>query len=405
MFWPRFRRRPIAFAFVCIGVAACGRSVRVGSIASDGGNGSDAANDADVAADAATLSTANQVATSVNLMCAIARGGLHCQGYNLHGVLGETLGSNPLQRVEGIENAVDVVLGRDFACVRHSDGGVSCLGANWAGQLGRGDTMDSRVPQRIAGLQASALFGAGDGACAIDAGGTLWCWGDNEFGEISPSSMEPAVLSPTVVQGLAVRKVALGFDHACVLTTANRVRCYGRNADGELGDGTQTNRREPVEPLGLGETIDIAASASPFLSDNTCALRENGTVLCWGDDTTGGIGDGFTLGQALMPTAALNVGNAISLLSGGKTMVAYTDQGPVLWGHDGPLVPIRGQEGDHHEPILMPELGRFDSLALSIPHACGLEDGRFYCWGRNTLSQFSDEPEGAMVPITEYPLP
>ncbi len=115
------------------------------------------------------------------------------------------------------------------------------------------------------------------------------CWGSNDQGQLGDNSIAQR-LTPVDVVGLAggVAAVATGASHSCALTTAGGVKCWGDNTYGQLGDNTQTQRLTPVNVSGLASGVKAIAAGD----NHTCALTNAGGVKCWGQNSTGQIGDG-----------------------------------------------------------------------------------------------------------------
>ena len=90
-------------------------------------------------------------------------------------------------------------------------------------------------------------------------------------------------------QPMDVTQISTGYSYACALTTSGGVKCWGNNANGQLGDGTTTNRLTPVNVSGLTSGV---SSVSIGANDNTCALTTSGGVKCWGHNGSGQLGDG-----------------------------------------------------------------------------------------------------------------
>src|SRR5262249_27224958 len=124
-----------------------------------------------------------------------------------------------------------------------------------------------------------AIGAGGDHTCALNTAGGLKCWGVNGLGELGDGTTTTRRV-PVEVSGLATDVIAItsGRDHMCVLTEDTGVKCWGRNTDGQLGDGTTTNRTIPVDVSGL--TTGVMAIFSGAY--HTCALTSAGGVKCWG---------------------------------------------------------------------------------------------------------------------------
>ena len=188
--------------------------------------------------------SAVMVSTGVFHTCATTRtGGVRCWGMNASGELGAgTLfeRSTPL-RVAGISRTVEVAAGGGHTCARTSEGTVECWGANNAAQLGNRTRLVSATPTPLSGLPGPALsLAAGDRhTCALTTTGEVSCWGANDAGQLGDGSLldrDRAVRVHGLRDGSV--RITAGENHTCVLSAESAVRCWGKNASGQLGDGT-----------------------------------------------------------------------------------------------------------------------------------------------------------------------
>ena len=136
--------------------------------------------------------------------------------------------------------------------------------------------------------------------CAVLSDGSVWCWGDNDDGQLGNGTTDPS-RTPTRVTGIddAVT-VEAGGNATCVLRETGRVACYGANERGQLGDGTTEKRVEPVEVVGLEPVVALGQGEPAMLQRHRCALVDDGTVWCWGRNEDGQLGDG-TFVDSLTP--------------------------------------------------------------------------------------------------------
>ena len=277
--------------------------------------------------------------------CAVTGGGaVQCWGYNAFGQLGDGTTTQRLTpvAVSGLgTGVVAVTVGDEHACALTSGGAVQCWGWNGMGQLGDGTTTDRWTPVPVSGLLSGAnTVGAGAfHTCAVTSGGALQCWGFNLYGEIGDGTTTDR-LTPVTVIGLAGGEttVAAGGDHTCAVTTGGGVECWGRNAAGQLGDGTTTAHVMPVAVNGLGSDV-IAVTAG---YSHSCALTSLGAVRCWGYNGCGQLGDGTTTNRTTPVTVSGLASGVVAVTAGSGHTCAVTSGGAVYcWGNNG-----SGQLGD-----------------------------------------------------------
>src|SRR4051812_40232593 len=248
--------------------------------------------------------------------CAVTNGGgAKCWGHNGDGELGD--GSlikrvTPVQ-VSGLTSGVQqVTLGFDSGCALKTTGTVSCWGYNGNGQLGSGNRQSQRNPADT-GLSGITQISAGwDHTCGVTNGGGLKCWGQGKHGEIGDGAKSDR-LSPVDVTGLggAVDQVSAGFDHTCALMSTGTVKCWGNNTTGELGDGTNTDSTHPVTVSGLSGVASISAGYN-----DTCAVTNSGAAMCWGANESGELGDGTTQNRNT-PVTVYRSGSGVAQISAG----------------------------------------------------------------------------------------
>lgn len=240
------------------------------------------------------------VATGHQHSCAIAADtSVICWGRNTYGQLGDgTTTSSPLPvTVVGIGGAVAVTAGKYHSCAALADGSARCWGQGDSGQLGDGASTTRLTPVVVPGLAGvTSLSAGGAHTCATLANSQARCWGSNAYGQLGTNSTTSAstpraVLyraSPTSVITLAgIAEIETGTWSTCARTSWGSVVCWGRNHLGQLGDGTTTQRLLPVAPSGLPTAVDVAVGDT-----HACAVLSSGRARCWGANLMGQLGDG-----------------------------------------------------------------------------------------------------------------
>jgi hypothetical protein len=255
-------------------------------------------------------SRAVEVATGGERGCAVTDvGGVLCWGAKPDRAPDgpPTLKAAPVAGVR----ARHVALGARHACALAEGGDVACWGANDAGQLGGEATV-------VGG--ATAIAAGGDATCAIVAGRTVTCWGR------VPGRAGSGVAK---IEGLAdVIGIALSETHVCAVKAYGGVACWGENEDGELGDGSFSERGRPVDVAGLV----VPAREVAVGRAHTCALLGDGNLRCWGANGASQLANG---GSAHSPTPALVQGlfevQAVRA-AGDATCVRFGDGSERCWG-------------------------------------------------------------------------
>ena len=223
--------------------------------------------------------------------------GVQCWGQNDRGQIGDGTTTDRVTptRAQGLGAGVSAVaVGEKTTCALLQTGLVRCWGANDHGQIGDGTTVDRSTPTLVQGLggAAKAIAAAGTHTCALLTTGTVQCWGANGRGELGDGTTIDA-LAPVTVSGLAnVTAISSGGQDPCAITTDATLECWGANEHGQLGDGTTTDHSTPTLVPGLDHVISVSVAGT-----HTCAVigtlptDTSGTVMCWGANDHGQLGD------------------------------------------------------------------------------------------------------------------
>ncbi len=261
-----------------------------------------------------SVSSLGDVDGEATTFCAVRNDdSLWCWGKNDHGQVGNgnTLPQDWPVQVTALGNTVaQAATSNDFACALKLDGSLWCWGANDFGQLGDGLTQDSLIPVHVAtlGNDVAAISAGFVHACALKTDDTVWCWGNNSYGEIGIGSF--VTPQPTPQQILVVptaKKVSAGGFFTCAIDSSDKLFCWGDNGDGHLGIGNYDNQHTPIEVTTLGTgVIEVDTSVRA-----ACAIKTGGAVWCWGWQEHGRLGNGSTAaaGQPLPVTVSGPLGS------------------------------------------------------------------------------------------------
>ncbi|NNB89617.1 hypothetical protein HJC10_27670 [Corallococcus exiguus] len=225
--------------------------------------------------------------------------------------------------------------GRLHSLGLQADGAVWAWGRNRYGQLGNNTTTDRLAPVKVTGLTGVVVdIAAGnEHSLAVKSDGAVWTWGSNGLGQLGDglSSNWPPRTTPGLVPGLGdVTSVAAGNSHGVALKTDGTVWAWGDNYRGQLGDGSGSMGRSPVQALGFTGGTAISAGSA-----HTIALQSDGTVWAWGYNGNGQLGDGFTDDQ-LAPAQVPGIIDATAIAAGTYHSFARRASGAVwAWGLNG----------------------------------------------------------------------
>ena len=249
------------------------------------------------------ISNATQVAAGDGHSCArLSNGQIKCWGYNAFGQLGNgsTTSSSIPVLVSGISNASQVSTGRNVTCATLASGAIMCWGFNFNGQLGNNSTTNSSIPVLVNGISNATQVAVNySHTCARLNTGQVKCWGYKYLGRLGngENNFENSLI-PVLVSNLSnATQVAVGPEHSCARLNTGQVKCWGYEYYGRLGNGEDNffgSSDLPVLVNGLSNVTQITADG-----EHSCSLLTSKKIKCWGYNGFGQLGNGSTANSSI----------------------------------------------------------------------------------------------------------
>jgi alpha-tubulin suppressor-like RCC1 family protein/pimeloyl-ACP methyl ester carboxylesterase len=338
------------------------------------------------------------VSAGTNTTCAVDTAGtVTCWG----GFAGGDV-ENPVA-INGLPAAASVAVGNDFACALDRSGVARCWGGNAYGQLGNGTTTSASSPTLVSSAPAFAQIVAGSiftcgltKAAALGAGGAVYCWGNNNYGQLGTLSVSQSTLPlaiPVLTSG--VGQISAGFGHVCAVLNDGSVKCWG-NIQGI--SGTNGSQATPIQPAGTAKLVAIGGS-----EQGACGTDASGQLQCWGSDSAS-IKGALPSGTAGIASGALRVGPCVLSKSGkalcqGANSTAQIGNGHIDLGLSGTYP---GEPS--FQQVVTPSADKIIQLAQGSYGSCALGlSGRLYCWGY--MARLTTPSTHYLYATTPYELP
>jgi len=343
------------------------------------------------------------ISAGLSHTCAVLTNGtVRCWGSNDSGQLGDgtTQDSSLPVAVVGLSNVSAIsVGGSSYTCALLVSGAVYCWGTGRYGQLGNETTTDSVIPVAVRGLSdVTAISASSSCACAVLDDKTVRCWGDNANGQLGVDNQTTAISrTPIAVSDLSdVSSVSVGGAHTCAVLDDETARCWGDNSYGQLGTG---NTPEGWEPVAVSDLANVTAISAGLR--HTCAVLSDGTARCWGYNYYGQLGNETTT-DSVTPVAVSGLSNVAAIWAGSyHTCVALTNGEAFCWGLND-----SGQLGnetttDSATPVAVRNLSNLRAISTGDGSTCAvLTNGEAFCWGANDRSQLGDgTTTGSSTPV------
>ena len=372
------------------------------AVAADGSVWSWGFNDDGALGDGTTNRSSTPLQThGISNVTAVAAGGAHTVALKGDGTVwtwGDN-GAGQLGNGERIFTTTPLAIsaGPGFAAVsaggRHSlalksDGTVAASGNNDYGQLGDGTSVSHTTFQPVSGITNVVQVSAGFyHSVARKADGTVWTWGLDYLGRLGTGPDTGDALTPAQVTTLAnVVSVSAGGGHTLALRADGTVWAWGENTYGQLGDGTNDARFFPVQVAGLTDVVEVSAGY-----DHSLARKRDGSVWAWGSNYGGHLGDGTTTDRS-NPVRVVGLSGVVQISAGNTFSTALTSDGSVwVWGANYDAQLGDGTFDQQTVPERLSGLANVAQISAGFAHTLALKaDGSVVAWGRNDVGQLGD---------------
>ena len=350
---------------------------------------------ADTADDSCTQRVVNSgISSGTGHSCVVLpNGDIECWGTNAAGQLGDGTTKDALKpvKVSGIHNAIQVSVGTENSCALLTDGTIKCWGSQAnSGMLGNNSSADSKTPVLVDGITDATSISLGyDVACAVLSDASVACWGDNTNGALAqdPNTLDYSPV-PVAIGGLSgVLEVSSGAAHVCALINDGTVDCWGNNDYTQLGrDNTTDPTYTPSPVVNLADVVQVSAGVA-----SSCAATAGGDVWCWGDNTVGELGLGSTDAQ-IGAVQVSDIVGATTVSVGLMDACALLADGTLeCWGQNLQGVVPDSTVIDSLSPVAIDGIANATDISVGLDHNCAVVgEASVVCWGANTKPNYGD---------------
>ena len=267
-------------------------------------------------------------------------GSLWGWGFNGTGALGDGtyVSKNAPTQIGTANNWLSISAGEAHSVAIKTDGSLWTWGENYWGELGDGTNIDKNVPVQIGTANDWQSISAGEHhVAAIKTNGTLWTWGKNSSGQLGDGSNNDENVPTQIGTAVNWKSVSAGSEITLAIKTDGSLWAWGNNAEGELGDGTFTDKNVPTQIGTANNWRDISVGSGMCL-----AIKTDGNLWAWGLNFDGRLGDG-TLVDKNVPVQIGTANNWLSISAGKSNdpKAIKTDGSLWSWGDN-----TYGQLGD-----------------------------------------------------------
>lgn len=236
--------------------------------------------------------------------------------------------------------------------------------------------------------------------CARRTDLSIWCWGNNGAGQVGNGASGAPVPTPFRVMfagsPLNVTALAAGNAHTCAVRTDGAAFCWGYNSVGQIGDGFSgvPPRTTPVPVVSSGVAFTKLAAGT----DHTCGISTAGAIYCWGSNGSGQLGIGAVPTSASSATLVPGLTAVkISAASSRTCAIRSSDSALLCWGSNTTGALGDGTTTPRSAPTPVQTIKNVKDVAVGQSHVCAVDgDGWVWCWGRNTAGQLGIDATDAL---------
>jgi alpha-tubulin suppressor-like RCC1 family protein len=337
--------------------------------------------------------------------------------------------NTPVTTFAGGTNWKQVAGGRFYTAAIKTDGTLWIWGLNTAGQLGDNTliTRSTPVTTFAGGTNWKQVAGGNTHTAAIKTDGTLWTWGSNTSGQLGDNTTTSrSTPVTTFAGGTNWKQVSGGNTHTAAIKTDGTLWTWGNTSDGRLGRNPDTSPRlTPVTTFAGGTNWADTATGEPEElytltggSAHTAAIKTDGTLWTWGLNSNGQLGNTTTTTRSTPVTTFAGGTNWKQVSGGGNYTAAVKTDGTLwTWGQNTsgqlgrnpdtslrltPVTTFAG--GTNWADTATGEPEELYTLTGGSAHTAAIKtDGTLWTWGRNNVGQLGDNTAtNRSTPVTTF---
>jgi alpha-tubulin suppressor-like RCC1 family protein/fibronectin type 3 domain-containing protein len=290
------------------------------------------------------------------------------------------------------------VLGRDDNSALSTSTKVLSWGSNHTGELGNsGDIGYETTPVQVINIADVCVVAEGySHTMAAKNNGTIWAWGKNSNGQLGNGTNLDSPVPVQVKNLFGIKMLAGGESHSLALKNDGTVWAWGNNSNGQLGNGTYNSTNTPIKVSNIDNIVMVRTG-----DYHSLAIRSDGTVWGWGANWYGQLGNG-TYDYANTPVQVPGLTNIVSISAGYAHSLALKSDGTVwAWGYNDTGELGNGTNDTTNVPVQVLNISNVVAIASGMEHSVALKiDGTVWCWGANYSGQLGDGTwENSNMPV------